>query len=108
MAADLERVIKLMHEHNIVCGIETAPPDGGIIARMSYGPHRQIASFHRTIIGERQTWPAGDITRWLMETASRFYPEDRFAERYFLELRYADKIEAAKRVVLLPSGSAKR
>jgi hypothetical protein len=36
---------------------------------------------------------ARDVERWLMEVATRLFPQDRLVERTF-EIEYADKIDA--------------
>ena len=80
--ADLERILKSLHDAEIQFGIQSEPPDGGITAWIDGGDRTEKATFFGYkatffghIEGDDQVWPAGDIAKWLLETAARLFPE---------------------------------
>ena len=69
----LEVVLQGLHESEIRCGIQNEPPAGGITASIDYGSRTEKATFHGTIVGDREVWPAADrIAAWMHETALLF------------------------------------
>ena len=67
----LKRVLQGLHNSEIRCGVQNEPPPaGGITAWIDFGDRAEKATFYRTIVGDRQVWPAADrIAAWLHETA---------------------------------------
>jgi hypothetical protein len=82
----LERLLQGLHESEIRCGIQNDPPAGGITAWIDYGSRTEKATFYRTIVGDRQVWPAADrIAAWMHETALRLFPDSPYLLRQLSE-----------------------
>jgi hypothetical protein len=78
----LESVLQGLHESEIRCGIQNDPPAGGITAWIDFGSKTEKATFHGTIVGDRQVWPSAGIAAWMHETALRLYPDSPYAKAH--------------------------
>jgi hypothetical protein len=72
---DLELIMKSLHDAEVRCGIQSEPPDGGITAWIECGDVTEKVTFYGHIEGDDQVWPTAEITKWMVETGLRLFPE---------------------------------
>jgi len=75
----LERVLRELHDSQIIAGIQTLF-DGGV--RLWLGDATNATIAETTIERTGRKWAEEDAARWLHETALRQFPDSKYAKAH--------------------------